>query len=206
MADFIMKQLKERDFRPMGPEELTVWRGSSANAAPTPDETAELAIVRAIAADGEAQWSALSPGAQREHAKAAYRVMLATAALAVPAPTALSVSADQQPPSLTVDTGSGAMQIAVHPADGVPLLSGSPPGVVVPPSAAVAVLVSDNTKHISALMIGLNEAGFTVLVPELLFCGVNDGNAGEKITLENDRSTAAFTHCYNASLFARRVA
>jgi hypothetical protein len=57
--------LAERDFRPLGAAELTVWRGHEGRR-PAPSEAAELGIVRAIAVDNEAQLAALPPGERLE--------------------------------------------------------------------------------------------------------------------------------------------
>jgi dienelactone hydrolase len=204
--------LTERDFVPMTPAELTVWSGDAEADRPTPNGDGELRIVRAIAADASAQWAGLSPADQRRHAREAYRVMLAASSLGSPSPKPASLLGGGKLPAslqellrsppfeIQVETESGAMSIAVHAAKadapGSHLfrhrLSAEP---------AVVVLVSDR-EHAEEVA-SLTTAGFTVLVPSLLLSG-SGTEAG--LRLENDRGTAIFTHCYNASLFARRVA
>ena len=182
--------LAERDFRVLSPEELTVWRGH-ADSRPTPSEEAELTIVRAIAADNEAQMAALAPAERLEVARQAFATML------------------------TVDPWSGHQRLPWSdevldeldtPAGPMPVSLLAPTG---PANQIVVVLANADgplaASAESATAAELRAAGFSVLALELPLAGAEQAPRMGGHEYGTDRDCASFTHCYNASLFAQRA-
>lgn len=177
--------LKERDFRPLGENELTVWRGHE-DVRPTPSEEEELRIVRAIAADSDAQMAALPAAKRLEISREAFATMLT-----VDPWSGYEHQASSAEPLSHLDTPAGLLPVS--------LLDPTAPG-----NNSLVVLtnadepLTDSAK--SSIASDLRAAGFRVLALELPLAG-----AEQVPRMDGDRDCASFTHCYNASLFARRA-
>lgn len=180
--------LKERDFRPLSADELTVWRDHE-DKRPMPTEESELGIVRAIAADNEAQMAALPPTERLKISRDAFTTMLTVDPW--PGHKRYPWSAE---PLNELDTPAGVIPVS--------FLRPTTPAnkarkVVVVLANAVEPLVANAERSI---VVQLRDAGFSVLVLELPLAG-----AEQAPKMDGDRGCACFTHCYNASLFAQRA-
>ncbi len=177
--------LKERDFRPLNADELTVWRNHE-DRRPMATEESELSIVRAIAADNAAQMAALPPAQRLNISRDAFKTILNVD----PWPGHRRQPWSSEPLN-ELDTPAGVIPVSLlHPT--------TPANkVVVVLANAVEPLAASAEGSMAAQLLG---AGFSVLALELPLAG-----AKQSPKMDGDRDCASFTHCYNASLFAQRV-